>query len=567
MDHIRKELNAVYGASAGQQAWTRLRPLIEGQPAPPSASEEIFSERDAVLITYGDTLQTPGEAPLKSLYRFAAAHLKDIFSAIHILPFYPFSSDDGFSVIEYMQVNPELGTWDDVRNLGNDFELMFDLVLNHISAQSPWFQQYLQQREGFSDLAIATDPALDLSAVTRPRALPLLTQFQLDSGERVHLWTTFSADQIDLNFKSLDVLEKMVEVMCHYVRHGATLLRLDAVAYLWKEIGTTCIHLPQTHAVVRLLRAILDVVAPQVILITETNVPHAENISYFGEGTNEAQMVYNFTLPPLLFYTLISQDATYLNSWASQLQLPSSRTTYFNFTASHDGIGVRPLEGILPPAEIARLLTVVQRNQGQISYKQNPNGTQSPYELNITYLDALRRGPLAQDQLLAERFLASQAIQLALPGVPGVYIHSLLGSTNWIEGVQQTGRARSINRQKLPTAALSTALADVQSRRSRIFYPYCNMLQVRRSQPAFHPNAECQVLALNAPRLFGLKRQCQGQSLCAITNISDEALGVDLPERQLQFPAIDLLSGETFEDHRLGLAPYQTVWLSHSPDS
>jgi sucrose phosphorylase len=434
---------------------------------------------------------------------------------------------------------------------------MFDYVVNHFSSKSRWFEYYLSAKSGFEDFAIEVDPAIDLSMVTRPRSLPLLSQYRKKDGQLIHLWTTFSADQIDFNFASLNVLAKMAEVLLCYVRQGATILRLDAIAYLWKEIGTTCIHLPQTHAVVKLFRAILDVVAPDVMIITETNVPHPENISYFGNGRDEAQMVYNFTLPPLLFYTFVKEDATVLTDWAQGLQLDSADNTFFNFTASHDGIGVRPLEGILPPRELETLIDVVKANGGQVSYKRNPDGTESPYELNITYVDAILAD---RHSTRADRFLASQSIQYALPGVPATYIHSLLGSRNWTEGVKQTGRARTVNREKLQAVEVMRELDDPASFRSQVFYPYIDLMKTRIQQPAFHPNAEFEILDLG-PKVFGIRRSSGGQTIHAVTNVSSTDVTVSLPSKEAHSAASDLISGKSYTPAALKLKPYQYVWL------
>ena len=277
----------------------------------------------------------------------------------------------------------------------------------------------------------------------------------------------------------------MVRVMLTYVEHGADILRLDAIAYLWKDIGTSCIHLPQTHMMVKLFRAILDAVAPHVLLITETNVPHRENISYFGDAGDEAQIVYNFSLPPLLLHCILTEDVGYLRRWAKTLVLPDRRTTFLNFTASHDGIGVRPLEGIIPSKEIDTLVTVVTSNGGAVSYKQNPDGTESPYELNITYVDAVRGDGNGGDAMHARRFLATQSIALVLPGVPAIYIHSLLGSRNWDEGVRRTGRARTINRATLDMDDLVSQIENPETFRSRVFSAYRAMIAVRRTPTGF----------------------------------------------------------------------------------
>jgi sucrose phosphorylase len=560
---VEKCLQAIYGEVRAKEAWHRIAPLIEKAPQQTRGGNDFFSEKDVVLITYGDSIRKPDQAPLQTLRSFARDYLQGIFSAIHFLPFFPWSSDDGFSVQDFMAVDPRLGDWEDVSRIGGDFELMFDFVVNHVSAQSQWFQSYLAAQPGFEDLAIAVDPATDLSRVTRPRALPLLSPFSKRSGETVHVWTTFSDDQIDLNYRSLDVLVKMLEALLLYLEKGARIIRMDAIAYLWKEIGTPCIHLPQTHAMVKLFRAIFDIVAPDAMIITETNVPHAENISYFGNGRDEAQMVYNFTLPPLLLHAFVQGDATALSQWARGLRLDSKDTTFFNFTASHDGIGVRPLEGILPPEAVnTTLAEAVLRNGGQISYKNNPDGSQSPYELNITYVDALRVPGQADAPLHPRRFLASQSIQYALPGVPATYIHSLLGSRNWYAGLKQTGRARTINREKLELDTVVAALRSPDSFRARVFAPYAHMIRIRRQQPAFHPKAGFEILDLG-PQLFGIKRFTSGQTLWAVTNLSARPVRLDLTKDGATGTVKDLISEKTLRPAALELGPYAFFWLSN----
>ena len=564
LENIKILLTRVYG-SRGEKAFGRIMPIIEGAVRQSPKREGFFSQEDVVLITYGDSLQKRGELPLKAFHGFAKHFFNDVFSHVHFLPFFPYSSDDGFSVKDFHAINPELGGWDMIREIGHDFKLMFDMVLNHISAQSDWFKSYLAGQEGFADLAIEIDPHTDLSKVTRPRSLPLLTAFEKASGKTAHVWTTFSADQIDLNFKSLDVLEKMVDVLLLYINQGATILRLDAIAYLWKEVGTRCIHLKETHAMVKLFRALLDVIAPHVILLTETNVPHEENIAYFGNGRDEAQMVYNFTLPPLLLYTFLKEDTTVLNQWARGLRIESDQNTFFNFTASHDGIGVRPLEGILSQAEIDRLIETVRHNGGDVSFKRNSDGSQSPYELNITYVDALGRHHRRSDPLHTQRFLASQTIQYALPGVPATYIHSILGSRNWTDGVRMTGRARTINREKLDVGELVSHLKRLDAFRARIFGPYADMIRIRRRQAAFHPNAAFEILDLD-PRVFAVERYCEEQKIYAVTNVSSERVPLFLPDEHPGRIHIDLLTGSPVKGRQVALGPYQSIWLSKEHD-
>jgi sucrose phosphorylase len=533
--------------------------LLEGLPVDPDRNSPRFSATDAMLITYGDTLNAPGTAPLQVLGRFLESRLQGVFPLLHILPFFPSSSDDGFAVTDYYAVDPLLGDWADIEALGRSHRLVVDFVLNHISAQSAWVLRYLAEEGRFKALALEADPQADFSRVMRPRIHPLLTPLVKGSGNGVHVWTTFSADQIDINYRSIDILLEMVAVLLFYLQSGASVIRLDAVAYLFKEIGTACIHLPATHAMVRLLRQILERAAPRAMLLTETNVPHEENARYFGNGHDAAQLAYNFTLAPLLLHALLTGEGRTLSNWARTLTPLSRETAWVNFSASHDGIGLRPLEGLLPPEAVARLVAHGLANGGQVSYKTNPDGSQSPYELNVTYIDALK-GP-GRDPWHVPRVLASQAVEFALPGIPATYIHTLLGSRNWSAGVARTGRARSINREKLQVSKVMAQLADPASFRSRIFSPYLHMISIRQAQPAFHPHAEFEVLDLD-PRIFALKRRAYGQQIIALTNLSAQPVALDLSADVGGGPFEELLSRSVQAPGAMRLAPYQVAWLS-----
>jgi len=482
-EKIRAHLCALYGHQQGCAAWQRLAPRL-AQPL--RAAVAPLSERDNLLITYGDQVTAPGRPSLQTLADFLDRHTTDIITGVHLLPHFPYSSDDGFSVIDHRRVNPALGGWEDVHRLGEHRRLMLDAVLNHVSAQSAWFQAYRRGEPPFANYFIECDPITDLSMVVRPRTSPLLTAVETARGRR-HLWTTFSDDQMDLNYRNPDVLLEMLDILLFYVANGAQFLRLDAIAYLWKEIGTPCIHLPQTHRIIQLIRAVLDLVVPGVMLITETNVPHTDNISYFGDGTNEAHLVYNFSLPPLTLHALRRGNAAKLSHWAAALTLPSDRVTFLNFLASHDGIGLNPARGILTESEIEALC----RDQ-LVSY-----GSSGPYELNANYLDALGGN--------ANAFLCAQAIMLSLRGLPGIYFHSLFGSRGWPQGVEQMGHKRAINRQKLARTHLERTLADPVSERHRIFTGYRALLQKRATSPAFHPYAPQKILDVG-DAVFALRR-------------------------------------------------------------
>lgn len=575
-DRMVAQLRLLYGDAADSVASTLMERIARFRSEHPEAVRPVeLTERDALLITYGDTMRSPDETPLHTLARFVHTQLGELITGVHILPFYPWSSDDGFSVIDYRRVDPALGGWREVRGLADDYLLMFDAVINHASAQSEWFQAFLRDEAPFNQYFVTADPAWGLNAVARPRTLPLLTPMETPAGTR-YAWTTFGADQVDLNYANPALLVEIADLLLFYVAQGARLLRLDAIAYMWKEPGTACIHLPQTHAVIKLLRAMLDEAAPGVLLITETNVPHAANISYFGSPlpaadapapgrTDEAQLVYQFPLAPLVLHTFGAGSAAALSRWVRELEAPGP---FFNFIASHDGIGVMPARGLLTESEIAALAERTLAHGGRISYRNNPDGSQSPYELNITLYDALNdpaHNDLATD---VTRFLASQAIMLALAGLPGIYLHSLLGVRNCLPCVEATGRARSINREKFDLGEVEQQLADPNQRMRMVFDGYRRLLKVRRSQPAFHPEAPQEVLAL-PPDVFALlRRPVEGALVLCVTNVT--AAPVTLPLLvDIELPAgrwRDLLTGHAYADFAaaapLHLDPYRTLWLT-----
>lgn len=572
IETIHEKLKRLYGAERGSEAARRLVHMLDNFRTryPDLARQRVdpaerVSERDVMLITYGDTLHGQGVPPLQTLDAFVTERLHGVISTVHILPFFPYSSDDGFSIIDYKAVNPDLGTWNDVARIGDWFKLMFDAVINHISAQSEWFQRFKAGDPEYRDFFISVDPTTDLSQVVRPRNLPLLTPVETPRGIE-HVWTTFSADQIDLNFANAEVLLRVIDVLLLYVGKGMSFIRLDAIAYLWKEPGTSCIHLWQTHEVVKLIRDVLDDVAPHVAVITETNVPHAENVSYFGDGTDEAQLVYQFSLPPLVLHTFATGDATALSTWAASLEKVTEQTTFFNFTASHDGIGVRPAEGILSPEQINALADRARAHGGDVSFKANSDGTLSPYELNINYFDALS-DPNSDEprSIQVKRFIASQAIQLAFMGMPGIYIHSLLGSRSWREGVQQLGHLRAINRQKLDAQQVAQALDNPSTLRAQVFNAYRDIIQRRIGERAFHPNGPQTVVILN-PQVFALLRESPdgAEHILALHNVASQRVMVtllhpSLPERS---GWRDVLSDVHVDaEAQVTLEPYQVMWL------
>ena len=559
-EKIKALINLVYGKTFSEAHLHMLLENIEKAASVITERRKMgWDEKDIVLIIYADQFSAKGEKALPVFTRFYNKWLSHSFSHVHLLPFYPWSSDDGFSVIDYHEVAPETGTWRDVAELKQSTSLMFDFVCNHMSAKSAWFANYLKQMPGYDDFFISVDPETDLSAVTRPRALPLLTPFTLHDGSVRHLWTTFSEDQIDLNFASPQVLIAMVDVLLHYLIEGARYIRLDAVGFMWKIPGTSCIHLEQTHQLIQLFRAITEVVAPGTVIITETNVPHKDNVSYFGNGENEAQMVYQFSLPPLVLHAVHSQDVSTLSQWAASLALPSTKTTWFNFLASHDGIGLNPLRGILPEAEILSLVEKLQTEGALVNWKNNPDGTRSPYEINVTYLDALSTRESHDSERIA-RFILAHAVLLSFPGVPAVYIQSILGSRNDYDGVERLGYNRAINREKYAAGQIDCALEDKNSLRYQVYSALSQLIVLRRAEKAFHPDSEA-YFSTSGKHVLKIVRVADcGEKITALFNFSDNSQTIESDIHSGR----ELISGKDITDTTLILNPWQVLWIKEN---
>ena len=534
------------------------------QPVPHHSN---WDEQDCILITYGNTILDESCKPLHCLHGFLNRHLAEIISSVHILPFFPFSSDDGFAVMDYLAVNPTLGEWEDVEAIARDYKLMADLVLNHMSSRSRWFENFKKRVDPGKDYFFESDPDADFSAVVRPRNSPLLTSYDTADGER-HVWCTFSADQVDLNFKNPEVLLEFVNICRSYLEHGVRVFRMDAVAFLWKDLGTSCVHAQQTHEIIKLLRTLIEHHTPEAVIICECNVPNRENLTYLGNA-NEAHVIYNFSLPPLLLHTLLSGDCRHLKTWMMSMPPAQLGTAYLNFIASHDGIGLRPLDGLLDNNERDLLIDTVKSFGGKVTMRKAREGYDKPYELNVALFDALK-GTMAEgeDELGCDRFICAHAIMLALEGIPAIYIQSLFASRNDYARVEHTGRNRSINRHIWQVTDLATQLANTDTDTSKVFHELRRLVIIRRQQPAFHPNATQFTLHLGK-RVFAFWRQSinRNQSIFCLSNISKSSQTINLSDINLisTDPWYDLISGESYDDigRKLKLKPYQTVWITN----
>jgi len=537
-------------------------------------TKDRFTEKDVILITYGDLIVKDGESPLKTLTDVCETYLEGVINTLHILPFFPYSSDRGFAVMDFEQVDPNLGSWEDIANLKRDFRLMFDAVFNHVSSYCGWFQEFLNQNPDYIDFFESYKSKDTISKeqkklITRPRTSSLLTEYSTLKGKR-YVWTTFSPDQIDLNYKEPKVLTMMIDVMLYYVRRGGDILRLDAITYLWTELGTSSANLPQTHSIVKLFRDILDAAAPHVAIITESNVPHKDNIQYFGNGNDEAQLIYNFALPPLVLHAFYSRDSSVLTSWASSLDKVSGTATYFNFLDSHDGVSIQGAMNILGDVGIALIEKHAVEHGGIISYKDKGDGTRIPYEVDITWFSAINKDDGKESlNFQIKRFLASRSIALVLMGIPGVYLHGQLGTKNDTEAVMEGQSARNINRKNLNKDALLETLSDHNSITYKISSRYGAMIRKRINEKAFHPSADQKILRISDSLFSLLRTSIDGkENILTITNVTNknqhfefDTKGVGLTTKSWR----DVLSGKTFASPgaklSFSIGPFDVLWL------
>ena len=572
---VLSHLEAIYGEVELAESYEEIADSLidlmrlRERCAAPQPHQNHWTQQDAIVITYGDSIVGGDQTPLENLHQFLTSHVERSFNSVHILPFSPFSSDDGFAVIDFLEVNPKLGDWEHINQIAADYHVMADLVINHCSSQSEWFRNYQADKDPGRDFFIEVDPDEDLSNVVRPRTSPLLRPTPTDRGEK-HVWCTFSHDQVDLNFRSINALRAFVAIIRRYLDEGVRIFRLDAVAFVWKKIGTPCINLPETHEFIRLMRTLIEHANPSAVIITETNIPNRENLSYFGNA-NEAHCIYNFSLPPLLLNTMVTGDCRHLKQWMMSMPPAQNGTAYFNFLASHDGIGLRPAEGLLNDEEINQLIQAMDQFGGKISWRTQ-GGVQKPYEINISLMDAMQGTVKGPDRWQQQRFLCAHALMISLEGIPGIYIHSLLGSRNDYRRVASTGHNRAINRRQWPLEKLEKELAKPYSSTHKVFHGLKRLMKIRTAQPAFHPNATQFTLHLGS-QLCGFWRQSMDrrQSIFCIYNVSDTVQDLRLSDINLIGTDgwVDLLSGNVLEDitETIQMTPYQALWITNQLSS
>ena len=528
-----------------------------------SKKKLTISEKTSLVICYGDNINSNQKSSIQVFQNFFKKNLKKYFNAIHFLPFYPSSSDSGFAVKDHYKIEKRIGNWSDIKKISKTNHVMADIVINHSSARGLWFKNFLKKKRPGKDYFLTVNSKFNTTKVVRPRDHKLLKKIDI-FGKSDYLWRTFSADQIDLDFKNPSVLLRFIKIMVHLVSNGVTIFRLDAIAYLWKKNGTNCINLKQTHEIVKLLRLISNLLNVETIIITETNLPEKENLSYFGKN-DEANWIYNFSLPPLLIHAFLFENSSYLNKWSKKLPNAKFQNSYLNFIASHDGIGMRPTEGILNERSLNNFLKRLKKNGSKFSYRKVQNKSKKVYEANITVFDALKKSDTDPNgKFFLERYIAAHAIMISFEGVPAIYFNSLFGKSNDEAKYVITGNNRDINRYKWSYENITKNLKDKNSKQSIFYQNLGKLLEIKRKQKAFHPNAKRLNINLGS-KIFCYERISldKKQTIICIANLSTKLQYIKINKNLIKYR--DLLGRKIFFtlDKKIKLDPCQTIWLSN----
>ncbi len=522
-----------------------------------------ISEKTTLVICYGDNINSNQKSSIQVFQNFFKKNLKKYFNAIHFLPFYPSSSDSGFAVKDHYKIEKRIGNWSDIKKISKNNHVMADIVINHSSARGLWFKNFLKKKRPGKDYFLTVNSKFNTSKVVRPRDHKLLKKIDI-FRKSDYLWRTFSADQIDLDFKNPSVLLRFIKIMVHLVSNGVTIFRLDAIAYLWKKNGTNCINLKQTHEIVKLLRLISNLLNVETIIITETNLPEKENLSYFGKN-DEANWIYNFSLPPLLIHAFLFENSSYLNKWSKKLPNAKFQNSYLNFIASHDGIGMRPTEGILNERSLNNFLKRLKKNGSKFSYRKVQNKSRKVYEANITVFDALKKSNTDPNgKFFLERYISAHAIMISFEGIPAIYFNSLFGKSNDEAKYVITGNNRDVNRYKWSYENITKKLKDKNSKQSIFYQNLVKLLEIKRKQKAFHPNAKRLNINLGS-KIFCYERISldKKQTIICISNLSTKLQYIKINKNLIKYR--DLLGRKIFFtfDKKIKLDPCQTIWLSN----
>ena len=521
-----------------------------------------INESTSLVICYGNSVTDGNKKSLKVFNKFYKKYLKNNFDSVHFLPFYPSSSDSGFAVKDHYKIEPRLGSWKDVKLISKNCNLMADLVINHSSARGLWFSNFLKNKSPGKDYFFTVDKNFNSKKVIRPREHKLLKKIKL-SNETKYLWRTFSPDQIDLNFKNPKVLIRFIKIIFNLINNGVRIFRLDAIAYLWKENGNTCINHTNTHNIIKFIRLVFNLLKTECIIITETNLPEKENLSYFGNN-DEANWIYNFSLAPILVYSLLFEDSNKITKWSKNFPIAKLNNNYLNFIASHDGIGMRPIEGILSTNTQKKFLSRLKKNGGEFSYRKVQGVKKKVYEANITLFNAFKCSDFDKSGIFGfERYMAAHTIMISFDGIPAIYFNSMFGNSNDNSKYIISGNKRDLNRYRWNKDKIEDHLKDQNSKQNKYYKNLSNILAIRGKQKAFHPNAIRKTLKLGA-NFFGIKRVSTDnkQSIYCITNMTSK-LQLLKVNKNIFYKRNLFNSKLTKKSGKIQFEPFQTVWLTN----
>ena len=524
----------------------------------------LVSQQTSVVICYGDSISDGSQKNQINVFqRFYNKKLKKYFNTVHFLPFYPSSSDSGFAVKDHYKIDNKLGNWSDIKRFSKKNNIMADIVINHSSARGLWFRNFLKEKRPGKNYFITVDAKYNVSNVVRPRDHKLLKNISIFKKNE-YLWRTFSADQIDLNFKNPAVLMRFIKIMINLVSHGVTIFRLDAIAYLWKKSGSKCINLDQTHEIIKLLKFVSSCLNIKTLIVTETNLPEKENLSYFG-NSDEADWIYNFSLAPLLVHAFLFENSSFLKKWSERLPQAKKGNSYLNFIASHDGIGMRPIEGILNKQIVQKFFKRLKKNGSKFSYRKIQQKTKKVYEANITIYDALKKSDFDKTGKFSfQRYISAHSIMISFEGVPAIYFNSLFGTSNDEAKYIITGNNRDVNRYKWNDKNISKKLSDKKSKQSIFYKSITNLLNIKQQQKAFHPNALRIIINLG-PKFFCFKRISidKKQTIICITNLTSKHQITKLNKKYLYWKNLINTKTSFKENNKFQLKPFETLWLSN----
>ena len=564
---IRSKLNNIYKIFLSKKDIdyfeNEIVQIIKNFNKKNSKKKKNISEKTTLVICYGDSVYSKKKKSIRVFQDFFQKKLKNYFDIIHFLPFYPSSSDSGFAVKDHYKVENKLGNWLDIKNVSKSSDVMADMVINHSSARGLWFKNFLKKKDPGKDYFLTVNTKFNTSKVVRPRDHKLLKKIKIFKKSD-YLWRTFSPDQIDLNFRNPSVLIQFIKIMIHLINNGVTIFRLDAIAYLWKENGSKCINLKQTHEIIKLLRNIINLLNVQTTIITETNLPEKENLSYFGKN-DEANWIYNFSLPPLLIHAFLFENSSYLNKWSKNLPNTKNENCYLNFIASHDGIGMRPTEGLLNEKILNNFLKRLKKNGSKFSYRKVQNKTKKVYEANITVFDALKKSDYDQKgEFYLERYISAHAIMISFEGIPAIYFNSIFGTSNDETKFIISGNNRDVNRYRWNLKNISNKLRNPKTKQSIFYNSICKLLDIRRKQKAFHPNAK-RINMNFGSKIFGFKRisKDKKQTITCVTNLSSVTQKIKIKSNKQKIRNLMGSKIQIKNNQFVFLKPFETLWISN----